>query len=128
MRDVGEPRRLEILRVAWGIACLVAPSRVTSSLGGPEDRRTLAVTRLLGARHLVQGAVSGLIPSPRVLVLGGFVDFSHGATMALLGGLDPDRRRLAWTDGAIAAGWGAASLRDAHRAGQVAASLTALEG
>jgi hypothetical protein len=87
----------------------------------------VAVTRLLGTRHLVQGIVSGLAPTRRVLALGGFVDLMHGASMALLGGLDPDRRRLAWTDSAIAAGWGAASLYEARQVGQ-AASLTVVEG
>jgi hypothetical protein len=95
----------------WGTACLIAPSRMTDSAGGPSDPRTLAVTRVLGARHLVQAVVSGLVPTRRVLVVGGLIDMSHSATMALVGGLDPSRRRLAWADGAMAAGWGAASVR-----------------
>lgn len=34
--------------------------------------------------------------------------------MAMLGGLDASRRRLAWVDGVMAAGWGAASLFDSR--------------
>jgi hypothetical protein len=36
----------------------------------------------------------------------------HSASMGLLGAIDPGRRRLAWSDSLIEAGWGAASLRD----------------
>jgi hypothetical protein len=109
-------RLLELLRAVWGAACLVAPLRLTTAAGGPSDDRTLAATRLLGVRHLVQALVSVLRPSRRVLVVGGLVDLSHSASMALLGGLDPGRRRLAWVDGVVEAGWGAASLSDGRAA------------
>jgi hypothetical protein len=109
------PWRLEALRAAWGSACLIAPSRVIAALGAPSDRRTQAVTRVLGVRHLLQALISVLAPSKRVLEIGGIVDASHSATMALLGAVDPGRRRLAWTDGVIAAGWCAASMHDGRR-------------
>jgi hypothetical protein len=101
---------------------------VTGAVGGPVDSRTLTVTRLLGARHLVQAFVSGLIPTRRVLVVGGLVDLSHSASMALLGEFDPGRRRLAWVDGAVAAGWGAVSLRDSRTANSSVSAPLSLKG
>jgi hypothetical protein len=113
--DVCTPRpsRLALSRLSWGVACLLVPSYVISALGGPVDRPTLIVTRVLGVRHIAQGTVSALMPSRRVLAAGGLVDLIHGASMTLVGRLDPDRRRLAWIDAAIAAAWAAATIRAA---------------
>jgi hypothetical protein len=103
------------MRAAWGTICLLAPSRVSRSLGGPVDQRTLAVTRLLGVRHLLQGWVYCRHPSRSVFAVGGVVDLLHSASMGVLGAMDPARRRLAWSDSLIAAGWGAVSLHDSPR-------------
>lgn len=114
--DLGSSRhsRLALSRLSWGIACLLEPSHVTGALGGPVDRSTLIATRALGVRHLAQGIVFVLVPSRRVLVAGGLVDLIHSASMALVGRLDPNRRRLAWTDAVIEAIWAVATLRAAN--------------
>jgi hypothetical protein len=63
---------------------------------------------------VVQGIASALVPTRRVLVIGGAVDVLHSASMAVLAGVDEGRRRLALTDSVIASGWAAASLHDAR--------------
>lgn len=109
-------RRFELVRAAWGLSCLLAPKPILHAAGSNHpDQRAVVVTRILGARHLAQGAISGLAPTQRVLLLGGIVDLIHSATAQLLGVLDPPRRRLALLDGAIAATWGVAGLRDRNR-------------
>ena len=98
------------LRLVWGAMCLSRPRSVVAILGGPVDHRATTVTRLVGARHVVQSGVDWLVPTRRTLVVGGAVDLIHGASMALFGVLDPARRRWAWRECAIATAWGAGSL------------------
>jgi hypothetical protein len=105
--------------VAWGAACLVAPARIAATLSAaPVDRRTVVVTRVLGARHVLQGVVSGLEPSPGLLLWGGLADLAPTASALALGALSTTRRRLAFIDSVIAAGWGVSSLRDRRRVRQ----------
>jgi hypothetical protein len=104
------------MRVAWGVLCVVAPERVVGVFADARpDRPSVTVTRILGGRHVAQGVLSGLVPSRFVLGVGGAIDVAHAASMAALGALDRDRRRLAWIDAAIAGTWGAASLGDRPR-------------
>jgi hypothetical protein len=110
-----DPSMVQGSRIVWGATCLLAPSTVTGGLGGPTDRRTITATRALGVRHLTQGVVSIVVPTRSVLVTGGLVDAVHCVTVALLGGLDCGRRRLAWCDGVIEAGFGVASVRAGRR-------------
>jgi hypothetical protein len=106
----------EWLRLVWGSACLLIPARLTAAAGGPVDRRATDVARVLGVRHLVQGAVSVARPTPPVLRAGAAIDLLHSASMVVLGGFDRGRRRLAWTDAVIAASWCLAGLQAGRRA------------
>jgi len=53
-------RAIELIRGGWGAVLLAAPAEVRKHIHGVEvDRKALVVTRILGARHLVQAALSG---------------------------------------------------------------------
>ncbi|MCV7199659.1 hypothetical protein [Mycobacterium angelicum] len=99
-------RRIEILRAAWGAVLLFAPSAVLSALHGVQaDRKALVVTRILGARHLVQAWVSGINPSRGMLAAGAVVDAIHSLTAFGLGILDRRRLQGGVADGIVAAVW-----------------------
>lgn len=99
-------RPLELARGTWGLALLAAPRRVLAAVGERvPDRRTVVVTRVLGGRHLVQAAVTGLAPSRAVLADGAWVDGVHALTSLALAVGDRPRARLALLDAGIAGGW-----------------------
>lgn len=106
-------RRLELVRAGWGLACLVAPARVVSRVGnGRADRVALGTTRVLGARQLTQGLLSGLAPTQRVLAVGVWVDCVHAATAVTAAALDRERWRPLLVDAGVAAAWAALGRRD----------------
>jgi hypothetical protein len=92
-----------LIRAAYGAALCCAPAPLIRLAGGPPDGRTRAVVRVLGARHLAQAAMVAWRPVPGVLALGVVVDMLHSASMIALAVADPSRRRVALTDGLIAA-------------------------
>ncbi len=49
-------RVLGLVRVGWAAALLAAPNVVVGVMGGRVDSRSVAVARILGARHAAQGA------------------------------------------------------------------------
>lgn len=113
-------RPLEVVRAAWGLACLLLPGRIVHALGGAAaDELARVVLRVLGARHVLQAVVSGVAPGPAVLRVGAWVDGAHGATSLLLAAVDPRRARVALVDTAVAAAWCLASLHDARRAARL---------
>lgn len=112
-----QSRPLELLRAAWGMWLLAAPREVLHLLGGiaEPDNRSLAVTRVLGARQLAQAMLSGLRPSPAVLAAGAWVDGVHALTAATLSVFDPKRMRTAGPDACVAAVWSQLGRRDVTR-------------
>ncbi|MCV7071669.1 hypothetical protein MJO55_27140 [Mycolicibacterium rufum] len=109
-------RAIEVVRASWGAALLIGPDRVLHvTASGPVDTPGRAVTRILGARHLVQAALSGLRPGSGVLAWGVGVDAVHAVTALLLAAVDRRRARAGCTDAAIAAGWAALGWRDLRR-------------
>lgn len=113
-------RLIEFLRSVWGATLLVDPRTVLSTIHGVDaDHRAVVVTRILGARHLVQAGLSGLNPSPEVLAAGTWVDGVHSLTALGLATVDPGRARAAVSDAVIAATWamfGAYDLSAGHTA------------
>ncbi len=107
------------LRLAYGATLLAAPGHaVQAATGHPADTRARRVTRLLGARHLLQGIGTVGRPGPDVLGLGAEVDLVHSATALALGVLDGRRRRAGLVDAAVAGSFAVAGLavtRDAVR-------------
>lgn len=108
-------RGFELVRAAWGAVLLAAPAGVLDHIHGVQvDRRALAVTRILGARHLVQAAFSGVNPGPEVLAAGIWVDSVHAMTAFGLAAVDRRRARGGITDGVVAACWAGLALRHLH--------------
>jgi hypothetical protein len=78
-------RGWEIARLGWGVALLAFPGWVCELLTAtPLDRRASIVTRVLGARTLIQTVVVCAHRSRRAVLLGAAVDSAHAATMAPL--------------------------------------------
>ncbi len=105
-------RRIELVRGAWGLAMLVAPSPVLSAVGTGGDRTMVVVGRVLGARHLAQAVLSGARPSPEVLAMGVWVDAVHALCALGLAAASPSRTGAGLGDAAGAVGWAVLGYRD----------------
>jgi len=106
-------RYIEIIRSLWGAILLGAPRRVLSRVAGAEvDHRAVVVVRILGARHLVQAALSGINPSPEVIAAGVWVDTVHSVTAFGLAAADRHRASGGITDAVVAAAWALVGLHD----------------
>jgi len=100
-------RGLVLARALYGGALLAVPRvalRIVAG-AGQEDRRAVAVARLLGARHVLQAGVSAAWPTPAVLAAGGGADRAHAASGLGLALLDRRRARPALVDASLAASW-----------------------
>jgi hypothetical protein len=87
------------IRATYGVMLVAVPGVVIHlATGQPPGRRACRIARLLGARHLVQAAVSALAPMPGVLAAGAGVDVLHTASMLMLAAVDRRARRVALTD------------------------------
>ncbi|WP_297593705.1 hypothetical protein [Mycobacterium sp.] len=105
-------RAIELIRAGWGGVLLAAPAEVLGHIHGARvDRRAVVVTRILGARHLVQALLSGVDPGPEVLAAGVWVDTVHSATALGLAVIDRRRARGGVTDALVAASWAALGWR-----------------
>lgn len=117
-------RLVAAARGGWAIFLLTCPDRPTSALTGmrltEHDRRVL---RVLGARELIQAAISLLHPSPRVLAAGSAVDALHATSC--LGVAAVDTR---WRRGGLLGAFDAAAFALAGYAGARRARLTASAG
>lgn len=110
---------LTLARVATGAVLLAAPGTVLRSAArGRSDRPARIVTRVLGARHLVQAALTGLRPAPAALGIGAGVDALHAATALGLAAVDPSRRRDALANAVTALAFAGAGAQLARRGGR----------
>lgn len=97
----------DLVRVGYGLGVLIAPDRVAHALAGSElDDPARMVVRARGAVLAAQGLALLAHDSDglRRLCLG--IDTLHALSMVVLAGVDPDHRRLALTDGAVATALG----------------------
>jgi len=103
------PRLVELARAGWGAGLLIAPDRVSALVRGvtPDDRAR-AVIRVLGARQLLQGALSAVSPTPAVLAVGVWVDSLHALSGVLFAAVDRRRARPVLLDAGLAAALAAA--------------------
>jgi hypothetical protein len=107
-------RLLQLTRAGYGVALVMAPGLVTYlATGRFPGRRGRRVAQVLGARHLIQAAVTAFVPVPDVFALGAGADAAHAATMVMLAAGDRAARPAALTDALAeaafaAAGWGRA--------------------
>ncbi|MBY0387227.1 MAG: hypothetical protein K2X56_03720 [Mycobacterium pseudokansasii] len=110
-------RRIELLRGGWGAVLLTAPTMVLNWIHGVHvDRNALVVTRVLGARHLVQALLSGPNPGPAALAAGVLVDTVHSITAFGLAMVDRRRARGGVADGLVAATWAGLGWHHLHSA------------
>ena len=101
-------------RLTWAVLLLLAPKELLRPVG-PASTAALTTLRVLGARHLVQAAVTLRWPVPGMLAAGAAVDGIHALTALALAAADRRQRHAALADAAIAAAWaalGATAARD----------------
>jgi hypothetical protein len=98
----------------WLLAC--APRRMLR-IGGaqPPSRPEVAVTRVLGGRHLAQALLTAAaeaagLPPAAVFAAGAAVDAVHAASMAGLAVMSRPLRRATLTDAALETGLATAGL------------------
>ena len=114
---------LEAVRAVYGAVELVEPATVGRLLLGQEpDDAVQGVMRVLGARHLVQGVITGLTGGA-LHRAGGVVDLLHAGTMVALAVADPKRRRPAALSAAVAFGFALAEFVAAARRDRVRSAL-----
>ncbi len=106
---------MPVARIAWGGLLAGAPGLVLRTLTGrtpvPSQARVL---RVLGTRHLLQGAADLARPAPGLLRAGAAVDLLHAATCAGAAGFAPAWRRVALVDGTGAVAFAAGGLARAR--------------
>lgn len=92
-----------MVRGGYAVVLLARPDWfLFVATGRPPDRRTRAVTRVLGARHLAQALLTLGSPGPATWAAGAEVDALHSATALALACLDPARARAGMVDAAVA--------------------------
>jgi hypothetical protein len=95
----GRPQRrarlepLVVVRLAFGVALIVAPGRLLLACSAVDDRRARIVARILGLRHLVEGGVLLIFDTRAVGLAGAAVDGIHAATALTFAIVDRRRRR-----------------------------------
>lgn len=109
-------RYLEFLRAGWGLTLLLAPRAVLARARAVRiDGRAVVVTRILGARQVVQASLSGTKPTPEILAAGVWVDAVHSLTALTLAVVDHRRVRVGVVDAVVAALWAALGAYDLRR-------------
>ena len=93
---------LGTIRLMWATALLIAPRPLLRFVGKEPDMTSVAVARVLGARHALQGVVE-IGAWPRWRRVGIAADLAHAATGIAFAGVDPRWRRVGLTDTAVAA-------------------------
>jgi hypothetical protein len=90
---------LQLARASYGVALVMAPGLVVYlATGRFPGRRGRRIAQLLGARHLVQAAVTAAAPVPDVFALGAGADALHAGSMLVLAAAGPAARHAALTD------------------------------
>jgi hypothetical protein len=103
------PSAVEIARTGWGTALLIAPGRVWARLGVPAPGPAmLAVTRVLGARHLAQAALRPVGRPHGTIAVG--VDALHAVSDVAFAAASPRHRPVVLVDAAVALGLALAGL------------------
>ena len=108
-------RPVDIGRLALGTVALVRPQALVRATRSADGTWPRLVTRLLGARYVVQSA-GGLVVDERwVPELDAAVDLAHALSTLGFAWAFPAHRRLALTSGALALGFAAADLTEQGR-------------
>jgi hypothetical protein len=104
-----------IARAGWGCALLLVPDRVLR-VGGrpPAPPAAVTVARVLGARQLMQSAITVIAPTGLVMALGTAVDALHAGTDIGLAAVSPRWRRIALVDAFLAAAFATCGTARPH--------------
>ncbi len=107
---------LQVVRASYGGALLIVPGPlIRAATGRPAGPRARAVARVLGARHLLQAALTtAAASSSPSLGIGAAVDLAHAASMAALAVADRQVRRLTLSDALIESTFAAAGVSAAR--------------
>jgi hypothetical protein len=109
-------RWANLVRAGYGLALLCVPGpMITAMTGQPASSRARAVARVLGARHVAQAAVCGLVPTRGLIQAGAAADSLHAASMLGLAGAEPGLRRALLADTAIEATLASVAVTALHR-------------
>jgi hypothetical protein len=104
-------RTLQLIRAGYGATLLLVPGpAIHLATGHAPSPRTCRTARLLGLRHLVQSALTAVVPLPVTFAIGGQVDTTHAASMLLLAAVSRPGRRAALTDALTEAAFAAAGF------------------
>ena len=105
-------RPVDASRLALGVTAMIGPGlllRTTGSADGTWPRR---LTRILGARYLVQSTASATVGARWAPEADAAVDVVHAASMLALAVVFPRHRRLALTSAVFALGFAVADLSE----------------
>jgi hypothetical protein len=110
-----------LARVVYGILLVAVPNPLLHMVSGHSaSTRERTLTRVLGARLLAQGAVTGVRPDAASVALGAEIDFVHAASMLVWAVVDRQSQRLTLMSAALAGVFAAAGAAQARRSPAVA--------
>jgi hypothetical protein len=102
-------RWASLARAAYGAALICIPGRlIAAATGRVPSRRACLVGRVLGARHLTQALVCGIMPTCWLIRAGTAIDLLHAGSMAALAAEHADLQTALLTDAGVAAAFAAA--------------------
>lgn len=101
------------IRIALGVALLARPTAASSLTRTAPSGRVIALTRVLGARYVAQGALDLAVPHDRRLDAA--VELLHAGSMLLLARRDRAHARLALLSAAAATALAVLPGRDGPR-------------
>jgi hypothetical protein len=111
---------LAAIRACWGTSLLFAPGSLLATVGADRSRgdpRARAVTRVLGARELIQAALAARDWSRTATFGGAVVDAAHAVTMVALAVRRSAYRRPAAASATVSAGFAVAGICAGRRVG-----------
>lgn len=116
MRVASGPQLMALAGAAWGAALLLQPRAVLARTGTDPDRPgAVIMTRVLGARHLIQALALAARPGA-VGPWAAVTDGLHAASMLGLAAVAPGYRKAALASATAAAALAAGTaLGDGHR-------------
>jgi hypothetical protein len=108
-------RPVDLARLALGTTGVLRPQWLIRGTGSADGTWPRRVTRILGARYVLQSTAGLAITRRWVPEIDGVVDLVHAASTVGFARAFPDHRRLALTSGALAVLFAAADLTERFR-------------
>jgi hypothetical protein len=108
-------RRLAVVRALYGALLVVASGPIVERVAGERSSRTVAVGRILGARHVLQALTVGRTHTDGWRTAGTCIDVLHALSMVFFAGYSENYRRLAALDAVVASAWAASDRLSQRR-------------